>query len=129
MELSEQFDPEQCRRRTGVGRLESDAYLESLRAMFELSSDVRIEPIYEVQVTPEASLSANHWFGTNAEGGEFEAVYEALIQVDGERIVGLELFELDDLEKSRVWKRRARIGRALRRTRRHSVRVVGERRL
>jgi hypothetical protein len=86
------------RRRTGVGRLDADTYIESLRAMFELSSDVRIEPIYEIRVARHALLSANHWYGTNAEGGDFEAVYAALIHVESERFVGLELFEIENLE-------------------------------
>jgi hypothetical protein len=63
-----------------------------------LSRDGCIEPRYEVAKAPHGLLVVNRWFGTNAEGGDFENVYVALVRVEGEGFVGLELFEIDDLE-------------------------------
>ncbi len=86
------------RRRTGVGRLAADAYTVSLRALFELSPDVRIEPLYEAAVAPHGLVVASRWFGTNTEGGDIETVYVAVSHVERERIAGIELFEIEELE-------------------------------
>ncbi len=91
------------RRRTGVGRLEGiDAYLTSLAAVWELSRDLRIETLYFIATEPHGRLYVCRWFGTNAEGGEFDAVYVCLGLAHGDRPVGLEIFELEDLEAART---------------------------
>jgi hypothetical protein len=90
-------------RRTGVGRLEGvDAYVDSLAAVWELSRDLRIETLYLIAVEPHGTLYVCRWFGTNTEGGEFESVYVCLALVRGDRPIGLEIFELDDLEAARA---------------------------
>jgi class 3 adenylate cyclase/tetratricopeptide (TPR) repeat protein len=88
------------RRRTGVGRLDGlEAYLASLVALFELSPDVRIEPLYQVADAEHARVYLGRWCGTNAEGGEFESVYVILQRQDADRAsLGAEMFEVDDLE-------------------------------
>jgi hypothetical protein len=87
------------RRRTGIGRIESaEAYTDSLAALWELSADVRLEMLYEVARAPDAFLGVFRWFGTNAEGGEFEAVFVGLTLYRGGRPVGVDLFEIDDLD-------------------------------
>ena len=54
------------RRRTGVGRLDgAEAYLASLAVLWELSSDVRIDQLYEVRTGPNARLAVVRWSGTN----------------------------------------------------------------
>ena len=64
------------RRRTGVGLLESlDACLASLAAVWELSHDLRIETLYIVGTAAHGILYVCRWSGTNAEGGDFDAVY------------------------------------------------------
>jgi hypothetical protein len=91
------------RRRTGVGRLDGvDAYLASLAAVWELSRDLRIETLYIIAIEPHGTLYVCRWFGTNAEGGEFDAVYVCLGLSRGDRPVGLEIFELDDLDIAQV---------------------------
>jgi ketosteroid isomerase-like protein len=90
------------RRRTGIGRIDRDGNVASLAALWELSRDVCIEPLYEVAVAPHGVLLVNHWFGTNAEGGEFESVYVALVRFDGGQMVGLEIFEVDDLAAAKA---------------------------
>lgn len=87
------------RRRTGVGRLDgADAYLASLAALWELSRDLRLETLYFVAIAPHGRLYVSRWFGTNAEGGELDAVYACVAVADRDRPLGLELFELDDLD-------------------------------
>ncbi len=87
------------RRRTGVGRLDGiDAYLASLAAVWELSRDLRIETLYIIAVEPHGTLYVCRWFGANTEGGEFDAVYVCLALQRGDRPVGLEIFELDELD-------------------------------
>jgi hypothetical protein len=86
------------RRRTGVGRLASAAaYLTGLTALWELSRDVRLETLYTIAIAPHGRLYVCRWFGTNAEGGDFEAVYVCLGLGRGDKPVGLEIFELDDV--------------------------------
>ena len=86
-------------RRTGTGRIESaDAYLESLSALYGLSPDVRLEPIYQVAAAEHGFLMLNRWIGTNTEGGEFETVFVALFLERDGLTVGVELFEVDDLD-------------------------------
>ena len=91
------------RRRTGVGRLDgADAYLASLAAMWELSRDLRTDALYTVADAPHGRLYVSRWSGTNVEGGEFDAVYVCLGLARGDHPVGLEVFELDDLEVARA---------------------------
>jgi class 3 adenylate cyclase/tetratricopeptide (TPR) repeat protein len=86
------------RRRTGVGRITGvDAYLASLTAIWELSSDLRLEMLYTVATAEHLILYVCQWFGTNAEGGDFDAVYACLGLARGGRPAGLEIFELDEL--------------------------------
>jgi hypothetical protein len=90
-------------RRTGVGRLEgADAYLASIAAVWELSGDLRVETLYLIAVEPHGTLYVCRWFGTNSVGGEFDAVYVCLALAGGDRPIGLEIYELDDLDDARV---------------------------
>ena len=86
-------------RRTGVGRLDgADAYLASIAAMYQLSHDLRTETLYIVSVAAHGVVWVARWSGTNAEGGEFDAVYVCVgLQRDG-RPTGLEIFEIDALD-------------------------------
>jgi hypothetical protein len=87
------------RRRTGVGRMEgADAYLRSLAALWELSGDLRSEALYTVASAEHGRLMMARWFGTNTEGGDFEAVFVTIALLRDGRAVGLEIFELDDLD-------------------------------
>jgi len=91
------------RRRTGVGRLDgAAAYLDSLAALWELSRDLRIDVLYYDRISADGRLYVTRWSGTNAEGGEFDAVYVCLGLARGDRPVGLEIFELEDLDMARV---------------------------
>jgi hypothetical protein len=86
-------------RRTGIGRIEGAAtYLDSLTALWELSPDVRLEMLYEVARAPNAFLGVLRWSGTNAEAGEFEAVFIGVTRIQGERQVGTDLFEIDEMD-------------------------------
>jgi ketosteroid isomerase-like protein len=90
-------------RRTGLGRIEgADAYIASLAALWELSRDGRIDQLYELVVAPHGRVAVNRTSGTNAEGGELESVYVALVQFQGGPITGIELFELEDLDVARA---------------------------
>ena len=90
-------------RRTGVGRLDgADAYATSLAAMWELSRDLRTDALYTVAGAPHGRLYVARWSGTNAEGGEFDAVYVCVGLASGDRPRGLEIFELDDLDAARA---------------------------
>jgi hypothetical protein len=92
------------RRRTGIGRIESvDAFVNSLAALFAQSSDVIIEPLQLIAVGERAYLDVCHMFGTiDASGGSFESVYARLLIFEGDRLLSLELHELDALDVARA---------------------------
>jgi ketosteroid isomerase-like protein len=91
------------RRRTGVGRLDGvDAYLASVAAVWELSPDLRIEMLYVVSTAERGILCVNRWSGTNAEGGELDAVYACVSLLRDDDTGLLEIFELDDLDLARA---------------------------
>jgi len=90
------------RRRTGLGLVDRNTYLNSLTALFQLSPDVQLELLYTISMTKQTSLHVNRWYGTNTEGGDFESIFVALVRADGERLVGIELFEIDDLDTARA---------------------------
>src|SRR5262249_54055185 len=91
------------RRRTGTGRVESaDRYVASVVAVFEQTSELTIEILHVVAAEKHGHLAMTHTFGTLADGGEFELVYVWLALFQGDRFVGMELFEPDDLDIARA---------------------------
>jgi len=86
-------------RRTGVGRLNgADAYLASIAAMYEISSDLRVDALYNVSIAEHGIVYVARWSGANTEGGEFDAVYVCLGLLRNRRPAGLEIFELEQLD-------------------------------
>lgn len=63
-----------------------------------MSPDIRIEVIYFAATGSHGGVYVNRWFGTDIEGGEFEALYVGVVRIEGERLAAIELFELDDLD-------------------------------
>jgi hypothetical protein len=92
----------QDHRRAGLGRLDGAGYVASLVALFELAPDVTVEILYILAGETHGMLSIARNFGTLAEGGEFETVYVLLIRSERDRFVGVEMFELDDLDVARA---------------------------
>jgi hypothetical protein len=91
------------RRRTGAGRIEgADTYVAYLAALFEQSPDAIIEPLYQVATAEHGILDVAHIFGLLANGGAFETVFARLMLFRGERLLGAELFEIEDLDVARV---------------------------
>jgi ketosteroid isomerase-like protein len=89
------------RRRTGLGRVEgADAYVASAAALYELSSDVRIEERYCVASARHARVSVVRRFGSNTEGGQSEAYFIRLPRFQGERLIGVDAFELEDMDEA-----------------------------
>ena len=90
-------------RRTGAGRIEgADQYVAWLGALFEQSPDAIIEPLYYVATEPHGFLAIGHTVGTNTAGGEFESVFVQLGLNRGDRPIGAELFEVEDLDLARA---------------------------
>jgi ketosteroid isomerase-like protein len=99
--LPQEFRFLDCRR-TGLGALDRDAYVESLEALFEQSRDAMMEGLYTLATSACGSLSVARAFGTLAGGGTFESVYVRILHFRDEKLVGVELYELDDLERARA---------------------------
>jgi hypothetical protein len=90
-------------RRSGPGRLESaDAYVAWTGSLFRQSPDAISEHMYEVAMGRHAILSVSHAFGTLPEGGAFESVFVNLIHLERGRPVGVEVFELENLDVARA---------------------------
>ncbi len=86
-------------RRTGMGHLEGgDAYIRSVAAAYELTRDLNVHALYAAAVAPHGRVFMVRAAGTNAEGGEFETAYAALVLYRGERIASFEFFEPEDLD-------------------------------
>jgi ketosteroid isomerase-like protein len=90
-------------RRTGLGRLDKTGYVASVAALFEQAPDVAFHPRYIVAAENHGLLAVNRAFGTLAVGGgEFEQVYAVVALHHGGRLIGLEFFEPEDLERARA---------------------------
>lgn len=59
---------------------------------------MRIDDLYHVAVAAFGRVSVGRVWGTNTEGGEFESVLVRLFHYRAERIVAIDVFEIEDLE-------------------------------
>jgi ketosteroid isomerase-like protein len=90
-------------RRTGVGRIDgADAYVASIRPLFEGAPDFFTDNLYVVAEEPRGFLSVARTFGTLTTGGEFESVFVRLAMYRDGRMVTVEQFELEDLDVARA---------------------------
>jgi hypothetical protein len=90
-------------RRAGAGRLEdAEGYIAYLQALFELSTDATIEPLYYIATERDCHLSIGHTSGTLITGGEFESVFVQLVRLAGGRPIAVELFEVEELDRARA---------------------------
>jgi len=91
-------------RRTGVGRIEgSEAFVPTVAALFEQAPDLTFETLYTIATEQHGALEMVRMFGRLAAGGgEFETCYARLGLYQGARLVGMELFEPDDLDRARA---------------------------
>ena len=74
----------------------------ALAALFEQAPDVSVETLYIVAVEPHGVLMVARNFGTLREGGEFESPYVRIMLHQGDRLVGVEMFEPEDLDMARA---------------------------
>jgi ketosteroid isomerase-like protein len=91
-------------RRTGLGRLEgAAAFIQSLDPFAEQAPDFCIETLYTVALGEHGILDVARVWGTlAASGGAFDGCYARLGIWRGERIVSMELFEPEDLDRARA---------------------------
>jgi hypothetical protein len=90
-------------RRTGAGRIEgADAYVRSVAALFEQARVMNVDQLYHVAVAPQGSLAVTRTFGELGSGSLVESVFVRLSAFRDGRFAGLELFELEDLERARA---------------------------
>jgi ketosteroid isomerase-like protein len=89
-------------RRTGIGRIEgADAYLDTVRVLWALAPDQRIElGWFWPAVEPHGVVTTLKRLGTLADGGAFESDALWLCSVAGGRVTRAEMFEVEDLDKA-----------------------------
>jgi class 3 adenylate cyclase/tetratricopeptide (TPR) repeat protein len=88
-------------RHAGLGRLEREDYLASLAALFEEAPDLSVETLYDIAVEPHGMLVVARNFGSLREGGAFEQIYVRIMLVRDDRLIGVEMFEPEDLDAAR----------------------------
>ena len=90
-------------RRTGTGRIVgADEYVRSVAALFEQSPDLSADTLYHVELDGHGSIAVARMFGTLIGGGAVESVFVRLSLHRAGQFVGMELFELEDLEQARA---------------------------
>jgi hypothetical protein len=91
------------RRRTGVGKIHgAEAWVDSVVAIWELSSDIHVEALYSIAQIDDATLYVCRWAGSYAEGSQFEALFPQISVRRGGILMGMELFELEDLDLAKA---------------------------
>ncbi|HVH16845.1 MAG TPA: nuclear transport factor 2 family protein, partial [Myxococcota bacterium] len=90
-------------RRTGLGRLRVDEYLASLSQLLEQAPDLTVETLHTIEIEKYGELAISRMSGTQVDGGgEFESISVRLSHFEADRLVGVEAFELEDLEAARA---------------------------
>jgi ketosteroid isomerase-like protein len=91
-------------RRAGLGRVEgAAAFVASLAPLAEQAPDFCIETLFTIAIGEHGMLDMARVFGTlAASGGAFETFYARLGTWRGDRIVAMELFEPNDLDRARA---------------------------
>jgi ketosteroid isomerase-like protein len=89
-------------RRTGVGTLARADYLASIPPLFEAAPDICSDTLYYIATEKNGSLAIGRDFGTLRDGGEFESVYVRIELYRDDRIVALEEFEPEHLDRARA---------------------------
>jgi class 3 adenylate cyclase len=88
-------------RRTGMGRIEgADAYVASVVAAYELSSDSRLDMLFAAAEERHGRLDLVRVSGTNTEGGAFESFHFVLAHFRGEWVAGFEAYEPEEIERA-----------------------------
>jgi class 3 adenylate cyclase/tetratricopeptide (TPR) repeat protein len=88
-------------RRTGMGVVDgADAYIASVRALYELSSDVTVQPLWTAARGAHGRVEVLRRTGTNSEGGEFEGIFISLSLNRGQQLAAFEYFEPEDLGRA-----------------------------
>jgi len=88
------------RRRLGFGTIDSDLWLESLRAHAEMSPDLTAEGVHVLAWNAHGLVIAVRTSGTVPDGGPFENLFLTLAVIADDRIEVFETFELDDEERA-----------------------------
>jgi hypothetical protein len=87
-------------RTLGLGGLEIDVYIDSLRAHVELAADLTFEEIRTLACNRHGRVSMARSRGTNAEGGEFENLYLLVSCSRGDRLLHHEVFDPEDAQRA-----------------------------
>ncbi len=87
-------------RTLGMGMLDRDRGVASLRALVDLSPDTVFEVSQVLAWNRHGLVIAMRTFGTVPGGGPFENVFVTVMQIDGERVQRYEVFDCDDAERA-----------------------------
>jgi hypothetical protein len=73
-----------------------------MKATFEQTPDGRFETLYVLAEEPYGTLAVGRSQGTLATGGAFETLFARIQHYADSRYTGIELFEIEDLDRARA---------------------------
>ena len=89
-------------RRTGIGAMGVDAYMESVAALLDETDGLIGETVSRVAISENGTLSVGRTVGTIKQGGDFENLFVRLFMTDGQLLTRVELFELEDMDVAKA---------------------------
>jgi hypothetical protein len=89
-------DPERRRLET------ADQYIAWIAALFEHAPELTFAPLYHVAHATHGNLSMDCMFGRFAGGEPVESVHARLVLYRDDRVIGMELFDREDLDIARA---------------------------
>ncbi len=82
------------------GTLDADTYIERMAALPTVASDTSIAVVEVPHIAPNAAVIRWSTTGTGQEGGPFEITFDSVAVRSGERISGLEFFDVADRDEA-----------------------------
>jgi ketosteroid isomerase-like protein/tetratricopeptide (TPR) repeat protein len=87
-------------RRLGLGALDVDVWIDSLRALGELTTDLKFEEIRTLACNRHGRVMMGRTRGTNPEGGPFENVFVLVHRSRGDQLLNHEVFDPEDAARA-----------------------------
>jgi hypothetical protein len=93
-------DPFDDHRTLGMGVLDREGWVASIRAQDDLTRDLAVEDFRTLAWNRCGRVTVRRVFGRNLEGGPFENVFANMMLCEGDRLRRVEVFDLDDAERA-----------------------------
>ena len=88
------------RRRTSIGFLRADDYVDSVGALIEVSRSFLNESVYMIAVEPWGSMDLSRIVGTTKDGAPFENLFVRATSTDGNKLTTIAIFEPEQMDRA-----------------------------